>query len=149
MLWKNIRLNFTPKLPVWKHSCNRHVKKPSGGEVWQMTDLQRWKIFEGGTYPIIITVITYNFLFYFSLEEQHKNELVVYKTDLEKLKQLSNDEMNNLTQLLSRHRVRCTGRVDVDIQKLVSEKDEKINEMTTRLRQIKVYLNHTSFAFNF
>lgn len=75
---------------------------------------------------------------FFSLEEQHKNELMIYKTDSQKLKELTNDEANNLKQLLGRHRIRCTGRVDADIQKLISEKDEKINEMTTRLRQIKV-----------
>lgn len=63
---------------------------------------------------------------------------MVYKTDSEKLKELSNDEMNNLKQLLGRHRIRCTGRIDADIQKLVAEKDEKINEMSTKLRQIKV-----------
>lgn len=72
------------------------------------------------------------------MEEQHKNELMVYKTDSEKLKELSNDEMNNLKQLLGRHRVRVSGRIDADIQKLVWEKDEKINELSTRIRQMKV-----------
>lgn len=76
--------------------------------------------------------------FFFSLEEQHRNELMIYKTDSEKFKELTNDETNNLKQLLDRHRVRCTGRIDIDIQKLISEKDEKINEMATRLRQMKV-----------
>lgn len=79
--------------------------------------------------------------YFYSLEEQHKNELMVYRTDSDKLRDLSNDEMNGLKQLLNKHRVRCTGKIDSDIQKLVSEKDEKINEMSTRLRQMKVGRN--------
>lgn len=84
-------------------------------------------------------LLKWRFIF-FSLEEQHKNELMIYKTDSQKMKELTNDETNKLKQLLGNHRIRCTGRMDVDIQKLISEKDEKINEMTTRLRQIKVIL---------
>lgn len=75
---------------------------------------------------------------HFSLEDQHKNELMIYKSDSEKLKELSNDEINSLSQLLVKQRVRCTGKIDIDVQKLVTEKDEKINELTTKLRQMKV-----------
>ncbi|KAJ8968110.1 hypothetical protein NQ314_002465 [Rhamnusium bicolor] len=72
-----------------------------------------------------------------SLEEQHKNELSIYKTDSEKLKELGNDEKNKLKQLITKHRSECTNHLDADIEKLVKEKDEKIHELTIKLRQTK------------
>ncbi|KAJ8934432.1 hypothetical protein NQ318_017133 [Aromia moschata] len=72
-----------------------------------------------------------------SLEEQHKNELSIYKTDSEKLKELGNDEVNRLKQLIARHKSECTGHLDIDIERLVKEKEEKIHELTVRLRQVK------------
>nr|CAI5868963.1 unnamed protein product [Callosobruchus analis] len=72
-----------------------------------------------------------------SLEDQHKNELMVYKTDSEKLKELSNDEKNNLLQLIQKQRIEYSGRLEIDIQKIIKEKDDKIHELTVKLRQIK------------
>ncbi|VEN56292.1 unnamed protein product [Callosobruchus maculatus] len=72
-----------------------------------------------------------------SLEDQHKNELMVYKTDSEKLKELSNDEKNNLLQLIQKQRMEYSGRLELDIQKIIKEKDDKIHELTVKLRQIK------------
>nr|CAI5819710.1 unnamed protein product [Callosobruchus analis] len=71
------------------------------------------------------------------LEDQHKNELMVYKTDSEKLKELSNDEKNNLLQLIQKQRIEYSGRLEIDIQKIIKEKDDKIHELTVKLRQIK------------
>lgn len=74
---------------------------------------------------------------------------MIYKSDSEKVKDLTNDEINSLRQLLAKHRVRCSGRIDLDIQKLVTEKDEKINELSSRLRQIKVWTYEIEHFFSF
>lgn len=76
--------------------------------------------------------------FLFSLEEQHKNELSVYKTDSEKLRELRNDDKNNLLQLIMKNKSESTGQISADIGRLIKEKDDKIHELTVKLRQTKV-----------
>ncbi|XP_018571875.1 centrosomal protein of 290 kDa [Anoplophora glabripennis] len=71
------------------------------------------------------------------LEEQHKNELSVYKTDSEKLKELGNDDKNNLLQLIMKYKSESSGQISADIGRLIREKDDKIHELTVKLRQTK------------
>lgn len=72
------------------------------------------------------------------MEEQHKSELSVYKTDSEKLKKLSNDDRNSLKQIIMKNRNECTGQLSADISRLVKEKDDKIHKLTVKLQQTKV-----------
>ncbi|XP_056644391.1 centrosomal protein of 290 kDa [Diorhabda sublineata] len=72
-----------------------------------------------------------------NLEKQHESELALYKSDAEKLRDLGNDEINSLRQLIIRQKGELTGRLDTDIQRLVREKDDKIHEMIVKLRQMK------------
>lgn len=74
----------------------------------------------------------------FSLDEQHQTELEIYKSDTEKLKEIGNDEINSLRQIVLKQKGELTGRLDSDIQRLIREKDDKIHEMIIKLRQIKV-----------
>ncbi|CAH2007824.1 unnamed protein product [Acanthoscelides obtectus] len=62
---------------------------------------------------------------------------MVYKTDSEKLKELSLDEKNNLLQLIQKQRMEYSGHLEIDIQKIIKEKDDKIHELTVKLRQMK------------
>uniref|UniRef100_A0A6P7GEN5 Centrosomal protein of 290 kDa n=1 Tax=Diabrotica virgifera virgifera TaxID=50390 RepID=A0A6P7GEN5_DIAVI len=71
------------------------------------------------------------------LDKQHQSEMVQYKSDIEKLRDLGNDEINTLRQLILRQKGELTGRLDMDIQRLIREKDDKIHEMIVKLRQVK------------
>lgn len=64
---------------------------------------------------------------------------MVYKNDSEKLRELNNDEINTLRQLLSKQGINFSGKLDLDFQKLVASKDDKINELSAKLRQVKVF----------
>lgn len=67
----------------------------------------------------------------FSLNEQHNKELNSYKTDYEKLKELSEEE-----PVTKQAEPKMTGYIDPDIRKLCREKDEKIAELTAKLKQV-------------
>lgn len=67
------------------------------------------------------------------METQHNNELEVYKTDSEKWR----TEVNNLKDLISRHRSQTSG-LGEDIKNLLKEKDYKIQELSNLLKQQKV-----------
>ncbi|XP_072379937.1 centrosomal protein of 290 kDa isoform X2 [Diabrotica undecimpunctata] len=71
------------------------------------------------------------------LDKQHQTEMVQYKSDIEKMRDLGNDEINTLRQLILRQKGELTGRLDMDIQRLIREKDDKIHEMIVKLRQVK------------
>ncbi|CAG9857013.1 unnamed protein product [Phyllotreta striolata] len=72
-----------------------------------------------------------------NLDEQHQLEMDVFKSDVEKLKEIGNDEVNSLRQMVLRQKGELTGRLDSDIQRLIREKDAKIHEMIVKCRQIK------------
>lgn len=67
----------------------------------------------------------------FSLNEQHNKELNSYKTDYEKFKELSEEE-----PMAKQAEPRIAGFIDPDIRKLCREKDEKIAELTVKLKQV-------------
>ncbi|KAG5876194.1 hypothetical protein JTB14_001937 [Gonioctena quinquepunctata] len=72
-----------------------------------------------------------------SLDSQHKNELEIYKSDIDKLKELDKDEANSLRQLINKQKIELTGRLDADIRRIIKEKDDRIHELTIKLRQLK------------
>nr|XP_023020845.1 centrosomal protein of 290 kDa [Leptinotarsa decemlineata] len=72
-----------------------------------------------------------------SLDSQHQNELDIYKSDSEKLKELGKDEVISLRQLISEQKMELSGRLEADIRKVVKEKDDKIHELTIKLRHLR------------
>jgi len=74
---------------------------------------------------------------YFSLNEQHNKELNSYKTDYEKFKEISEEE-----PLPKQAEPKMVGYIDPDIRKLCREKDEKIAELTAKLKQV----NHENWV---
>ncbi|CAH1173755.1 unnamed protein product [Phaedon cochleariae] len=71
------------------------------------------------------------------LDNRHRNELDMFKMDIEKMIEIGKDEANYLRQLMSKQRVERSGRLDADIQKFIKDKDDRINELTTKLRYLK------------
>lgn len=67
------------------------------------------------------------------MEAQHSSELEVYKADSEKWC----TEVNNLKDLISRHRSQTTG-LGEDIRHILAEKEHKIQELNKLLKQQKV-----------
>ncbi|KAF5307269.1 hypothetical protein FQR65_LT06985 [Abscondita terminalis] len=67
------------------------------------------------------------------LEEQHSNEITIYKKDSEKWR----DEICKLKELISKHR-HDIQKVEPDLKSLLSEKDEEILELTNTIKKLTV-----------
>ncbi|KAL3280010.1 hypothetical protein HHI36_017518 [Cryptolaemus montrouzieri] len=74
-----------------------------------------------------------------SLEEQHKNELNVYKKDSEKWR----EEVLSLKELINKHKNEIL-QVQPDLQNILKSKDDRINELTVMVRQLREELQAES-----
>lgn len=68
----------------------------------------------------------------YRLENVHDNEIMVYKAESEKWR----EEVSNLKQLIGKYRSEMCH--DFDIQRVFKEKEDKIHELTVKLRLAKV-----------
>lgn len=114
----NVQLqNAHQEASRWRQMAqDRLIAMQELGKRWFIVALSNLKIFKNK---------------YFSLNEQHNKELNSYKTDYEKLKELSEEE-----PLAKQAEPKMIGYIDPDIRKLCREKDEKIAELTAKLKQV-------------
>ncbi|XP_045460169.1 centrosomal protein of 290 kDa [Harmonia axyridis] len=80
-----------------------------------------------------------------NLEEQHNEELEIYKKDSDKWRH----EVLSLKDLINKHKNEIL-QVQPDLQNLLKSKDEKINELTSLVRQLreKVHIETQNDIYN-
>ncbi|XP_030746572.1 centrosomal protein of 290 kDa [Sitophilus oryzae] len=71
-----------------------------------------------------------------NLDEQHQKELTNYKTDYQKLKDLAREETPR-KEIVKEIASSNGGVFDPDVLKLFREKDERIKELTAKLKQVQ------------
>ncbi|XP_066247747.1 centrosomal protein of 290 kDa [Euwallacea similis] len=68
-----------------------------------------------------------------SLNDQHNKELSSYKTDYEKLRELSEEEPVKKIN----YKIQIPGFIDPEVAKLCREKDQRIDELVAKLKQLE------------